>query len=1080
MGSARSVRPLQGISAGSLLLLALFLVLPVPPLSDHAGGSGIGVYPPPLTGDWNVTSPTQVNDEIIALNGSLRISSVLTMQNVSLQFAALTPGAIGLRLEPGGSLVLRNVTISPTTPGTGYTFELYSTFDFADVTIDGPSGTGSLSCGGPRIFGVPLAYITNLTISDSGGRGLDIASSSLQVEGLEISGSACNALSATSSVIAGTDWSLSAPQVIDFGDGIPLVELRDSALAIAQMALRGDGSAEAIAIDAVRTQLKVGELSVERSWDVAIRLEDDSDLAVDLLAIVDIGARGVDVSESSLWVGNGSIDGGDSPGSVALFGNSSTLEVHNATIRGTEGGFDLHSSTLTLGTTNIDVLGKGVVVASSTTTMGGATIDAGTPLSLVAGGSGGLSNTTLRSRGSVALEASEVAITIVSSRLDGNGTVAGAGSLHATSSGVSLTNSTWEALQAVDSLVEVTEGTLEDGAELKEVVAVSAFDGAEVRLLDCPATGRTLLASDPGSIIEERFSINASVRQPGGAPAVGALVEVRALDGKRVDLQTASDIGTTQPVPILVRSVNETQSVLLSPLVVEAILGPLGDQTSLTPAGPTAVHLEIHDRVGPDLTITAPAEGTVTNEATILIAGVATDDIGVSAVEVSSDGLNWTSADGTSSWQATVPLAPGENLLKARALDTSGNVGVTQVSVIQDLLPPVPLWFEPLDGELRNSIFVDVVIQTGPSDRVMLQGVAVANLAGWANTTLRLDIGVNILHLHVSDPAGNVAASERTITVDIIPPFLEITSPHMGEWRNTTTVMIEGRAEKGATLSVADRDVPHPQEAFFIPVQLSEGDQVVEVVVTDTAGNTNRTFVAVRVDTVPPTLSVSLTGNKGPLRQFNGTAIGAAHVWMEAQEVSLQADGGFVAERQQVNASEAITFVATDAAGNRVAVSVPVGGLPPLRPFDAAHRGEEGLQVLIALAIGAIAGTTALALHLRRTLIRQQRGDLDEIASIVATRAEERQRALAAAALVDTTDPLAIIDKEDLPHPTPRGVTRTHESARPPDDAELPRDLQVLVGKGRSNANKRSKGRPSRPPGSVDDPAPQTTKKRAK
>ncbi len=96
------------------------------------------------------------------------------------------------------------------------------------------------------------------------------------------------------------------------------------------------------------------------------------------------------------------------------------------------------------------------------------------------------------------------------------------------------------------------------------------------------------------------------------------------------------------------------------------------------PAGP--------DKTPPQITVTSPADRSVLSPATITVTGTASDDIGVGRVEISTDGGNWTLANGTTSWSAAADLVIGNNTIFARATDLSGNRATVAVAVTGRLL----------------------------------------------------------------------------------------------------------------------------------------------------------------------------------------------------------------------------------------------------------------------------------------------------------------------------------------------------------------------------------------------------------
>lgn len=91
------------------------------------------------------------------------------------------------------------------------------------------------------------------------------------------------------------------------------------------------------------------------------------------------------------------------------------------------------------------------------------------------------------------------------------------------------------------------------------------------------------------------------------------------------------------------------------------------------------------DTVGPTIDISTPTDGARLAGTQVAVSGTTDDNREVLTVEVSVDGVNWSLADGTDSWSATVTLVPGANTIHVRATDAAGNVGTASVSVVVEL-----------------------------------------------------------------------------------------------------------------------------------------------------------------------------------------------------------------------------------------------------------------------------------------------------------------------------------------------------------------------------------------------------------
>jgi hypothetical protein len=99
------------------------------------------------------------------------------------------------------------------------------------------------------------------------------------------------------------------------------------------------------------------------------------------------------------------------------------------------------------------------------------------------------------------------------------------------------------------------------------------------------------------------------------------------------------------------------------------------------PSGPAI------DPAAPRVHITSPARGSFAgNVAALVVTGTATDDAGVTQVQV--NGIDAALApDG--SWTVTIPVAPGTQLIHAVARDAQGNLGKESRAVVTGQLLPI-------------------------------------------------------------------------------------------------------------------------------------------------------------------------------------------------------------------------------------------------------------------------------------------------------------------------------------------------------------------------------------------------------
>src|SRR6185312_5114494 len=82
------------------------------------------------------------------------------------------------------------------------------------------------------------------------------------------------------------------------------------------------------------------------------------------------------------------------------------------------------------------------------------------------------------------------------------------------------------------------------------------------------------------------------------------------------------------------------------------------------------------DSAAPALTITTPSTGSMsTTAASVIIAGAASDNVGVTLVSWATNFGTAGVASGTAAWSAAIPLLVGNNSVTVRAVDAAGNSG---------------------------------------------------------------------------------------------------------------------------------------------------------------------------------------------------------------------------------------------------------------------------------------------------------------------------------------------------------------------------------------------------------------------
>ncbi|MCS4275746.1 hypothetical protein M2390_000907 [Mycetocola sp. BIGb0189] len=312
--------------------------------------------------------------------------------------------------------------------------------------------------------------------------------------------------------------------------------------------------------------------------------------------------------------------------------------------------------------------------------------------------------------------------------------------------------------------------------------------------------------------------------------------------------------------------------------------------------------------------ITAPADGTLTNNATPTITGTGENGSVIEVRGAANELLcTATVANGTWSCEPTTALGEGEHTLTPTARDAAGNTAPgTAVTITIDTTPPAaPVITSPGDGALLNTDEPTItgtgengstVEIRGGNDEVLCSVVVTAG--AWScQISPALGQGDHSLTPVAVDAAGNsTPGAAITITVDTVPPAVPvITAPQNGTITNDPTPTVSGTGETGSTVEVRDGDgivlctsvVTAGTWSCALAESLPEGDHPLFPVALDAAGNeAYGVAVTITIDLTPPAAPVvtaPLTGTATNVTTpvFTGTG-------ENGSTVEIRAAGGTV------------------------------------------------------------------------------------------------------------------------------------------------------------------------------------------
>jgi len=246
-------------------------------------------------------------------------------------------------------------------------------------------------------------------------------------------------------------------------------------------------------------------------------------------------------------------------------------------------------------------------------------------------------------------------------------------------------------------------------------------------------------------------------------------------------------------------------------------------------------------------------------------------------------------------------LASNTYYWKVFARDIHANEGVESNEVwsfipqeSSDITPPTVTITSPTSASTYNTVSSTLSIGGTASDNVGVTQVTWSNSRGgsgtasgttsWSASGIALSIGTNVITVTARDTAGNTGTDTLTVTRGDEPPTVTITSPTTSSTYSTTggTVNIAGTAsdDVGVTQVTWSNNRGGSGTCTGTTswskggIDLFEGQNVITVTATDSAGNTGTdTLTVTRLVPGPPeinTASYTITGTSDQCEKASG------------------------------------------------------------------------------------------------------------------------------------------------------------------------------------------------------------------
>lgn len=198
-------------------------------------------------------------------------------------------------------------------------------------------------------------------------------------------------------------------------------------------------------------------------------------------------------------------------------------------------------------------------------------------------------------------------------------------------------------------------------------------------------------------------------------------------------------------------------------------------------------------------------------------------------------------------------LSEGVNTVELVAVDPAGNVNSLRRETILVTKPPEVTITQPENDTWTNENLITVVgvVPSGAKLKVNGQEATVAE-DGTFQREIILQDGDNILRVEAIDDVGNAATQEIILHRKTTAPLLEVNVEDNAVFQQAE-VQIIGRTEPGAILTVGGQLVNISSLGEFqTTVNLQNGENLLEVVAQDQAGNTSQLQRRLSFQITPP------------------------------------------------------------------------------------------------------------------------------------------------------------------------------------------------------------------------------------
>ena len=185
------------------------------------------------------------------------------------------------------------------------------------------------------------------------------------------------------------------------------------------------------------------------------------------------------------------------------------------------------------------------------------------------------------------------------------------------------------------------------------------------------------------------------------------------------------------------------------------------------------------------------------------------------------------------------------------SIDREGHKEETKsIQIKVDTIPPVISVLSPKNNAVLSSSSVIVRGNVDPGSSVKINGESI-QIDGMGNfeASIKLTNNPDVINIFAVDIAGNSSQINLNVSFDTNPPPLTITKPVMFQQVFKLPLIVEGKTEPGATVTVSGQAAIVNEDgsfSFAMPFLQENTLTNIDVIATDSAGNSTKRSVSIK------------------------------------------------------------------------------------------------------------------------------------------------------------------------------------------------------------------------------------------